>query len=124
MIVDITLVSYDKEIDVENISNLKKRFEENFDDITIKQHQEAVKPDDAAVGILSSLLNVVIGKEFLNGIIETFKEWIKSRPSVLEAKKSKLKISVDGANGKKVVIEVENIKDLERLKELSDSLVK
>ncbi len=122
MKVKIALASEQGDNDVENIINLKLRMKENLDSAVVKQEEAALNPEDAAAGVLSALLSVIIGKEFLNNLLEIVKEWIKSRPAVIEAKKSKLEIEVEHGEGKVIKIKVENMKDLEEIRKLTESI--
>ena len=122
MRINIALASTDSDEDVDNIINLKQRIEENVDSAKLAQEQKPLSPDDAAAGVLGSILNVIVGKEFLNNIVETIREWVKSRPAMAEASKSRLEIVVEGENGKKTTIKVENMKDLEKIESLAKSI--
>jgi len=126
MHIQIELATDDLQADVDNIVNLKLRLNDNLDPsakATVEQQQMPLGPDDAAPGILTGLLNIIIGKKFLEDILEIIKEWIKSRPAVFEAKKPKLTIIIE-EDGKKKALRIENIKDLEKVQSFTDAFTK
>ena len=87
-----------------------------------KQLEAPPRPDDAGIGVLTAVLQVVLGKNFVDGVLTAFQEWLKHRAEVLEAKKVRIQLTAHDAAGKEIfTVLMENVRDVDKVLEKLES---
>ncbi len=91
----IQFYSKDEDFSFEQAKSLKNYLNlQNYaDDIKVSNIRRPLEPDEAG-GIIESALSVLLGKDFINGLVKSLAEWSKGRAALTAAKQKSLKIEL------------------------------
>jgi hypothetical protein len=108
--------------DAVNAANLLKK-DINFfiPEVTVKQLEKKLEPDDAGISIPDVAVRILFGNGLLTNIIEIIKTWIEKR---VNRERSKIHLELKDENGKTFILTLENIQDLESTIESLKSFTK
>ena len=114
MELQVAFLSEDQELAVSEAADFKNTVEFYLPDAEVIQLTKPLGKDQAGVGVLDSIVQILLGKGILQGLIDTLKTWVEKRPEVIGAKKSKIQMEIKDSN-RTITLNVEGVKDLEAL---------
>lgn len=115
MDLQIEIISEDNDYAITQAHQLTKEFDRYVPEAEVIQLKKTMRSDDAAFSILDTVVKVFLGKDFIEKVIDVIKTWIEKRADVINAKKVKIQFDIKDNNGKTISLQLENVKDAEKL---------
>jgi hypothetical protein len=115
MELQISILSDDNEYALLQTRQLKKDFDFYAPELEVTQMKQKLHPEDAAFNLMDTVLQVFLGKNFIEKITDIVKVWVEKRADVINAKKAKIQFDIKDSNGQNISLTLENVKDAEKL---------